>query len=248
MALYTPNQKEPFPFSRSKIALFIECPRCLYLEVRLGVRRPEGPGFAINAAVDTLLKREFDRYREAGKPHPYMTKAGINAIPAQHRKLNEWRSARQGVSYVHPESNFRVFGAIDDLWEDESGRFLVPDYKATAKKDPVITLDKPWHVAYKRQLEVYQWLLRQNEELVSDTGYFVYCRGRSELDNFNGRVEFEVTIIPHEGNDDWVEPTLVAARDCLDADRIPEAGKDCKFCNYREASKKAMRGKRPATR
>lgn len=242
MDLYQPNAKKPFPFSRSKIALFIECPRCLYLEARLGVRRPDGPGFAINAAVDTLLKREFDRYRAMGRPHPYMAKAGIKAVPAKHGMLSEWRNTRQGISYVHEPTGFRVYGALDDLWLDDDGYYLVSDYKATAKKDPILKLDQPWHAAYKRQLEVYQWLLRQNKEMVSDTAYFVYCRGRSEAEAFNDRVEFEVTIIPHEGDGSWIEPTLVAARDCLSADTIPKAKKDCKFCQYREAAKKAARG------
>ncbi|MBI5655023.1 PD-(D/E)XK nuclease family protein [Candidatus Uhrbacteria bacterium] len=243
MSLYTPNPKKPFPFSRSKIALFMECPRCLYLELRLGVRRPDGPGFAINAGVDTLLKREFDRYREAGKPHPYMVKHGIKAVPAKHDMLDEWRNTRKGVYFVHLPTNFRVYGAIDDLWLDEQDLLLVTDYKATAKREPVTVLDQPWHEGYKRQLEVYQWLLRQNGESVSDMAYFLYCRGRTEAASFNGRVEFEVTLIPHHGSDGWVEPTLFAARACLDANRLPKAGADCKFCKYRETARKAMSGK-----
>ena len=61
--MYVPNSREPFKLSQSKIDLFLECPRCFYLDRRLGVGRPPGFPFALNAAVDTLLKQEFDIYR-----------------------------------------------------------------------------------------------------------------------------------------------------------------------------------------
>ena len=48
--------------SRSKIGLFQECPRCFYLDNRLGLKRPPGYPFNLNTAVDTLLKREFDAH------------------------------------------------------------------------------------------------------------------------------------------------------------------------------------------
>jgi len=37
--------------SRSKIDLFVECPRCFWLDVGQGVRRPSGPPFTLNNAV-----------------------------------------------------------------------------------------------------------------------------------------------------------------------------------------------------
>jgi hypothetical protein len=46
--------------SRSKIDLFLECPRCFYLDNKLGLKRPPGYPFALNSAVDLLLKKEFD--------------------------------------------------------------------------------------------------------------------------------------------------------------------------------------------
>jgi len=36
---------------------------------------------------------------------------------------------------------------------------------------------------------------------VSDTGYFVYCNGRKDLEKFDGKLEFDITLIAHKGND-----------------------------------------------
>src|SRR3989338_3464891 len=72
---YDPASKEPFKVSRSKIDLFVECPRCFYLDARLGVKRPSGPSFTLNNAVDELFKREFDVHRTARTTHPLMSRS-----------------------------------------------------------------------------------------------------------------------------------------------------------------------------
>ena len=51
--------EKEYKISRSKIDLFLECPRCFYLDVKGLVKRPSGPGFSLNSAVDELLKKEF---------------------------------------------------------------------------------------------------------------------------------------------------------------------------------------------
>ena len=49
--------------SRSKIDLFVECPRCFYLDNKLGIKRVQFPAFLLNSAVDALFKKEFDIHR-----------------------------------------------------------------------------------------------------------------------------------------------------------------------------------------
>lgn len=58
MTVYTKNQKEPFKLSRSKIDLFINCPKCFYFDRVLVIKRPPIFPFNLNNAVDTLLKKE----------------------------------------------------------------------------------------------------------------------------------------------------------------------------------------------
>src|SRR3989344_7322577 len=89
--LYDPKSKEAFKVSRSKIDLFIECPRCFYLDRRIGVARPQGFPFNLNSAVDFLLKKEFDVHRENATPHPYMIENKIPAIPFAHEEMDVWR-------------------------------------------------------------------------------------------------------------------------------------------------------------
>ncbi|MCM8779808.1 MAG: PD-(D/E)XK nuclease family protein [Candidatus Omnitrophica bacterium] len=114
------------------------------------------------------------------------------------------------------------------------------DYKATSKNEEIIALDKDWQDGYKRQMEIYQWLLRGNGYKVSDTGYFVYCNGRANMEKFDGRLEFNLTLIPYEGKDAWIDAVIKQIKTCLDSDTVPAAGKDCDFCAYREAAGKSI--------
>jgi hypothetical protein len=218
--------------SRSRIDLFLECPRCFYLDSKLGLKRVPGPPFALNSAVDHLLKQEFDVHRLAGTPHPLHTEYGIDARPAQHPKLNDWRENFVGVQYDDPETDMTISGAIDDLWVLPTGEHVVVDYKATAKDAPVTALDQPWHRGYKRQMEVYQWLLRKNGLTVSDTGYFVYCTGTLDRKAFDKRIEFDVVLIPYTGSDAWVPDVLLSVKACLEQSSLPPASTTCDHCAY----------------
>jgi len=233
--LFDPKSTEPFRLSRSKIDLFRQCSRCFYLDRRLGVGRPPGFPFTLNSAVDFLLKKEFDIHRAKRETHPLMKTYGIDAIPYQHEDMEMWRNTFKGVSCHHTPTNFFVFGAIDDVWINSSEELHIVDYKATSK-DGEVTLDAPWQDGYKRQMEVYQWLFRQNNFKVSPTGYFVYANATKDRKAFDGKLEFSVKIIPYTGSSEWIPKTLQDARACLEGDEIPEASPDCDFCAYRDST------------
>jgi len=234
--------REPFKISRSKIDLFWECPRCFYLEQKLGVKRPSTAPFTLNSAVDFLLKKEFDIHRARGDAHPLMKKYKINVVPFQHPDLEKWRHNFTGIRFVHQPTNFLVFGAVDDIWIDDLNELHIVDYKATSKDEVIDKLaDTRWHDQYRRQMEVYQWLFRQNDFKVSDTGYFVYVNAYKDREAFDAKLEFDVRIIAYKGDDVWVEQTLAEAKKCLMSEKIPEAGELCEYCPYREAAGNAFR-------
>lgn len=233
--LFDPLSGEPYKLSRSKVELFLQCPRCFYLDRRSGINRPDGPPFTLNVAVDHLLKKEFDVYRARSKPHPLMQTYGVDAVPFMHPRLHDWRDMRTGVQSVHA-SGFLVFGAVDDVWVDPQGRLIVVDYKATSTMGEV-TLEGVWKQAYKRQMEIYQWLLRRNGFDVGDTGYFVYVNADKDREAFDRKLEFTTMILPYEGNDSWVDEALHAAHECLIHDLPPQYAETCEWCAYRRAAR-----------
>lgn len=238
--LYNGETKSPFRISRSKIDLFLECPRCFYLDRRLGLGRPGMPGWALNSAVDQLLKNEFDLLRKNGEKHELMELYKIDAVPFNHPDLPIWRDdvyQYVGASVIHKPTNLEICGIIDDVWINKQEELIIVDYKSTSTSAE-ISLEDEYKQGYKKQMEVYQWIFRQMEFKVNETGYFVYANAGRNRPKFDARLEFELQIIPHRGDDSWVEPTILKIKKCLDSEKIPDSNPDCEFCKYRQLIKK----------
>lgn len=219
----------------------MQCPRCFWLDARMKIKRPSGPPFNINKAIDELFKKEFDIHRAAGTQHPLQVKFKVAAKPYVHKDIDQWRHNFTGVYTVHEPTKLHVFGAVDDVWVNDKDELIVVDYKATAKDKPVTDLGPVggWQDGYRRQMEIYQWLLRANGHKVSNTGYFVYATGDMNADGFNDVVQFTTHVFSHEGTDDWVDDTLKKMKECLDGE-MPEIGVaamggPCEFCTYARA-------------
>jgi CRISPR/Cas system-associated exonuclease Cas4 (RecB family) len=201
------------------------------------VARPPGFPFSLNSAVDALLKKEFDLHRAKKRSHPLMHAYGLkDVVPFQHEDLDMWRSNFKGIRYVHEPSNLLVTGAIDDIWVDSHGQVMIVDYKATSKEEKV-SLDKEWQIGYKRQMEVYQWLFKQNGFDVSNTGYFVYCNGKTDREAFDAKLEFDIDLIPYTGDYSWVPKALIDIRACLMNEKAPILAKNCDYCAYRKGAR-----------
>lgn len=245
---YNPNRSSDWNYggkkwrlSRSKIELFNECPRCFYLDNKLGTARPRGPAFTLNIAVDALFKKEFDGHRKAGTPHPLMEEYGIKAVPFAHAKMDTWRENFEGVEFFHEPTGFTISGAVDDIWVNEEGQLIVVDYKSTSKEGKILTLaDSSWNEQYRRQMGIYQWLLRNNGFDVASCGYFVYANADGDKEAFDGKLEFDVTVVECQGETDWIDAVLPRIKETLDSEAIPPVGDVCEFCPYREAAGKKL--------
>lgn len=203
------------------------------------------PAFTLNNAVDELLKREFDIHRSKGSKHPLLEKYGLDAVPLADDRMAEWRDAlRRGISYFHEPTNLIIRGGIDDIWVNPDKELIIVDYKATSKKIGPSTEDDLYD-SYKRQLEIYQWLFRKNGFAVSPTAYFVYVNGKSDAEAFDGKLEFDLELIPYTGSDAWVEPAIFDLKKMLTSDEIPPigisfGGGPCEYCTYRENADKVL--------
>lgn len=235
---YNIGQTEPYKISRNAIENFIRCPRCSVLDRREGIAPPSGPPFTLNTAVDALFKIESDHYRELQQPLPIALEYGINLVPLQHEKIDDWRENFKGVRHHHPETNFLISGAVDDIWVDSNGTLTVIDYKSTSKNGRVEELgDAQYQHGYRRQLSIYTWLLRQNGFEVTDKAYWVYANGLKEATSFDATLKFDLTMIEYQTTTDFIEPTLLAFKQALDTETLPPAAADCEMCAFFEERK-----------
>jgi len=191
--------------------------------------------------VDKLLKKEFDLLRKDGSVHELVKKYKIDAIPFRHQELAAWRD--DGRTYIgatahHLPTNLLVSGIIDDMWINSKKELIVVDYKATSTVKE-ISLEDKWKQGYKRQMEIYQWIFRKKGFTVSDIGYFIFANAGYNRPKFDGRLEFELSIIPHRGDTTWIEPTLEKIKQCLSSRSLPASSPECEYCNYIATVKKA---------
>lgn len=250
--VFKPEHPAPYELSRSRIEAFVKCPACFYLQQVRGVKFPSIPGFNLNEATDILLKRDFDYYRETQEPHPFLMARGFgNMVPFSHPNFDLWTQAlHYGADgrfhTIHQETNLKIGGGIDDVWlNTETGLLHVVDYKSTSTKSQgkEITLDDPWKAAYKRQMDLYVWILTRMGFDVSDEGIFLYCNGdRFSKKSFLGKekavMEFKIDLLLYEVDTSWVEPMLFRIKKCLNGNSMMPHSRECEFGAFLEALKR----------
>ena len=241
-SLYDKKSNTPFKISRSKFSSFLSCKRCFYLDRVIGLKEPSMPGWALNSAVDELLKKEFDQYRIVQKPHPIMIKNNLNFIPYQHKDLDIWRnSLKGGISYLDKKTNLIIHGGIDDIWFDQKEKKLVVvDYKAQSTSYPISInsyLGSEWHLSYKLQMDIYVHILRKMNFNVSDMTYFYVCNGEKTNRSFENKMDFKVTLVPYKADTSWIEQKLTAMKEVLNLDSPPNIEPTCEKCAYLRGGK-----------
>ena len=226
--------KECVKLSRSTVERYLSCQRCCVLEKKYKIKPPSLP-FTLNIAVDNLCKNEFDYYREIQEPHPLFTKHNIDAVPFKHKDIDIWRSNFQGIRYKSVEYNYDFGGAVDDVWQKKNGELIIADVKATSRNnfDWNETFNKyDYAKAYKRQLEMYQWLFRKNGFAVADEAYLVYFNGKKNEKFFNNQLQFEPYVIKLDCSSSWVEKKVLETVSLLKSNRFPKHSPKCEYCNY----------------
>jgi hypothetical protein len=239
--LYIKGTTKNFRISRSKVDLFINCKRCFWLDRVKGLGMIQPPPFTLNNAVDSLLKNEFDHYRSIQQPHPIFLENGLNFVPYNHSKLEDWRENFKGLEYIDNELGLIFTGAVDDLWLNlDNNKVIVVDYKATSKVGSIEISNSGWWPSYKRQIEFYQFLLFKNNIEIENYSFFLYANGLKE-GHFNSKIDFDLTLIKYEGSLSWIPKKLKEIKSLLDQDNVPDCNSSCKHCEYFEDRQNSFR-------
>jgi hypothetical protein len=155
--------------SPNSLNLFLECPHCFWLEKRKGIKRPQPYPYALNAAVDFLLKEEFDNFRAKNQPHPLLVSHKIPAkLFSDQNLLNQWRNNFEGLRYYDPDLEATIFGAVDDILEFPDGKLAPLDYKSTGSAVPTV------YDRFQLQMDVYTYLLEKNGFSTPRKGYLAF--------------------------------------------------------------------------
>lgn len=214
---------EKIQLSPNSLNLYLECPHCFWLEKKMGIKRPPPYPYALNSAVDTLLKQEFDSYRIKGESHPLLTANNIIAkLFSNQELLNQWRSNFSGIRYFDQELGATLFGAVDDVLEFPDGKLAALDYKSTGSKVANVYDRFQW------QLDIYTYLLEKNGFKTPRKGYLAFYVV-DKTNGFNDRLPFKKELHTIDTNPDDVYPLFKEAVETLRKDTPPPHNQDCKF-------------------
>ncbi len=221
--------------SRSGLKLFLDCPRCFWLDLHHKIKRPPGYPFTLSIAVDYLVKKEFDTYREKGQLPPVLKNYGIKDAKLYNGDdLSEWRNNFKGISYFDESLNAYLYGAVDDVLEFSDGSLGVIDYKSSGAKEITIYDD------YQKQMDVYNYILKQKGYETYPEAFFVFYKVIKEGETgFYNALKFTEEVRPVKVNTEWVSQTFESAVELARSDTPPASGTSgkngyCDHCHFVE--------------
>ena len=113
--------------SPSALNLFLDCPRCFWLDKLKGIKRPRGIFPSLPGGMDREIKGHFDCFRSKGSLPPELGGEVFSQVRlfADQEKLELWRSWRTGLVYQDKAAGTFLSGAIDDLLVKTALTFLL---------------------------------------------------------------------------------------------------------------------------
>lgn len=214
--------KKTIRLSPSSLNLFLECPRCFWLQLNENIHRPRGIFPSLPGGMDLVIKDYFDKYREKGALPPELEGKVDGNLLHDHKLLNQWRNWRTGLEFTDENLGVTLFGALDDCMEKD-GKYFPLDYKTRGSAPKSGDSEK----YYGNQLDCYTLLLQENGYQVDDYGYLIYYY--PEHVEENGTVIFNVEPIKLKIDPDRARKTLRDAIKLLNSP-IPPHHSECEYC------------------
>jgi CRISPR/Cas system-associated exonuclease Cas4 (RecB family) len=208
--------------------LWNECPRCFYLKIVRGFRRPAIPFPKIFSRIDLLMK---DHYLNKS------TKAIHADLPdGKVYTTGKWVES-QIIHFDGHTAECYLKGIFDTVLKFDDGSYAVVDFKTTEINDEHIDF-------YARQLQAYAYALEHPAvnglELKPISRLGLLCLEPRHMD------QDEQGQLVYSGKTAWQEVPLDEAGflglleemvEILEKPEPPEAGEKCEFCKYREQAR-----------
>lgn len=212
--------------SPNSLNLFLECPHCFWLDKNLGIKRPPPYPYALNSAVDALLKEEFDTYRAKNLQHPLLKEISLKAKLFSNQKLlNQWRNNYAGIRYFDKDLQATLFGAVDDVLEFDDNKIAPLDYKSTGSTAANV------YDRFQLQLDTYTFLMEKNGYQTTRKGYLAfYIVDKSK--GFIDRLPFRKEVMEIDTNPSDIYEIFKDAVAVLRKPTPPNHSQDCPFAKW----------------
>ena len=209
--------------SPSSISLFLDCPRCFWLQMNKKKRRPGGPFPSLPSGMDKILKVHFDKHREKDETPEELEGKFKGRLYNDLEKLRIWQNNFKGLTYTDKKSGIILRGALDDLFVTADKTYAPLDFKTRG-----YPLKTDTHEHYQHQMDIYSFLLGKNG--LKPAGFAILLFYHPLKVNKNHNVVFQVDDIKVKTSVKNGERLFLDAIKCLRG-REPKKG-DCLWCNW----------------
>jgi len=213
---------QAYRLSPSSLNVFLECPRCFWLDKNKKIKRPRGIFPSLPGGMDLVIKKYFDKYRLNNELPPEVQNKIIGKLFSDIATLEKWRNWRNSdLRYEDKGSNATLIGALDDCLV-EDGYYIPLDYKTRGselKEDP--------RKYYQNQLDCYCLMLESRGYKTKGLAYLLYYW--PEEVRRDSVVKFHVEPIKIETNIESAKRIIKDAAALL-ASPMPKPGANCEYC------------------
>ncbi|OGW87549.1 MAG: hypothetical protein A3A81_03255 [Omnitrophica bacterium RIFCSPLOWO2_01_FULL_45_10b] len=216
----------PIKLSPSTLNLFLECPRCFWLDKVKGIKRPRGIFPSLPGGMDRVIKAYFDTFRAKDILPAELNGNDFKGVQLFHDqvRLEKWRNWRTGLEY-HDEDGSIFSGALDDLLVKD-GQYIPFDYKTKGS----VTTEEDAVKYYRNQLDGYALLLHENQMPTAGYGYLLYYSPKSVSEK--GAVTFELQAIKIATDYERASSTFKNAVALLKSSAVPAVNGRCEYCGW----------------
>lgn len=210
--------------SPSTISLFLECPRCFWMQFNAGIKRPATIFPSLPAGMDSVLKKHFDRHRHDHSLPEELDGKFDGRLFDDGAKLEIWRSSYQGLRYRDENTGAVLMGALDDLFVTSDGKYAPLDFKTRGSPRKNDT-----HSYYQHQMDIYSFLLEKNSLPPADFAILVFYHPTGVDERHNVIFDPDPVKVPVDRKHG--EKLFLEAVACL-LGAEPKPSRDCGFCGW----------------
>ncbi len=213
--------------SYHRLSFYLECPRCFWLDVNVGIKRPDTIFPSLPAGIDTQLKRYFDSFRGQQVLPPELTGALPGHLLPSQSTIEAWRDWKRGLRHRVSSADVELVGALDDCLVDNAGVHSPIDLKTRGYPPKPST-----HTYYQNQMDFYTLLLEGAGYPTTRRAFLLFYH---PIDmGPHSVISFTVTVHPlktHPGTSQRLVQEALAILRCP----VPANATSCGFCTWRQA-------------
>lgn len=224
-------RKDPkeIQLSPSKLSLFLECPRCFYLQEKVGIRRPEFHFPSLPRGIDTQIKKYFDKNREDPSfLFDILKEENVELVRKEVVEvIRNWQKFFFTPIIQNTKINF--CGEMDDCLMKKVNNKKI--YHPIDFKTRGFPMKEDTSKLYQLQLDCYGLLLEKNNYPAGEYALILYFIPKELRDNL---LEFDIEVEKVKIDPGRAYKTLEEAVKLLLSDELPGSNEKCGFCLYLE--------------